>query len=208
MEEEKKETQKKGSDGFGCFYVFLLCLVPIAIIIIVTVGTISGGKEQKRIEEEKKEAAAKKKEFRRKARLAQPILRFVDSLRAAHPKYENNAAASRFIYDEIEKRGDKQVGKPFTDGEGLRFVLFNLNGEGEAVFVCEDERNGHMSVECKFSPHEAEKLEEGKQYRLAGTCENWSYHCLLPGIDNPEELLLGFCYGRYTLTNVQCKRAY
>ena len=99
MEEEKQETQKKGSDGFGCFFVFLLCLIPIAIIIIVTVGTISGGKEQKRIEEEKKEAAAKKKELRRKARLAQPVLRFVDSLRAAHPTSANHAAASRFIYD-------------------------------------------------------------------------------------------------------------
>ena len=208
MEEEKKETQKKGSDGFGWFFTFLICLVPISIIILIAMGTITSGEEVKRIEEEKKEAAAKKKEFRRKARLAQPVLRFVDSLRAAHPKYETNAPARRFIYDEIEKRGEKQIGKPFTDGEGLRFVLFKLNGEGEAVFVCEDERNGHMSAECKFSPREAEKLEEGKQYRLAGTCENWSDYCHLPGIDNPEELLLGFCYGRYTLTNVQCKRAY
>ena len=208
MEEEKQETQKKDSDGFGCLFVFLLCLVPIAIIIIVTVGTINGSEEAKRIEEERKEAAAKKKEFRRKARLAQPVLRFVDSLRAAHPKYENNAAASRFINDEIYKRGEKQVGKPFTDGEGLRFVLFYLNGSGEAVFLCADEPHGHMSVECKFSPREAEKLEEGKQYRLAGTCKDWSYYCRIPGIDNAEELSPGFCYGRYTLTNVKWKRAY
>ena len=208
MEEEKKETQKKGSDGFGCFFAFLLSLVPIAIIIIVTVGTITGGEEVKRIEEEKKEAAAKKKEFRRKARLAQPVLRFVDSLRAAHPKYKDNAPASGFINDEIYQRGKKQVGKPFTDGEGLRFVLFDLNASGEAVFLCADEPHGHMSVECKFSPHEAEKLEEGKQYRLSGTCKDWSYYCRLPGIDNAEELSPGFCYGRYTLTNVKCKRAY
>lgn len=204
MEEEKKETQKKDSDGFGYFYTFLICLVPISIIILVTMGTITGGEEVKRIEDEKKEAAAK----RRKARLAQPVLRFVDSLRAAHPKYKDNAPASRFINEEIYDRGKKQVGKPFTDGEGLRFVLFYLNGRGEAVFLCADEPHGHMSVECKFSPHKAEKLEEGKQYRLSGTCENWSDYCRIPGIDNAEEHSPGFCYGRYTLTNVQCKRAY
>ena len=36
MEEEKQETQKKDSDGFGCFFVFLLCLIPIAIILLLS----------------------------------------------------------------------------------------------------------------------------------------------------------------------------
>ena len=118
MEEEKKETLKKGSDGFGCFFAFLLSLVPIAIIIIVTVGTITGGEEVKRIEEEKKEAAAKKKEFRRKARLAQPVLRFVDSLRAAHPRYKDNAPASRFIATKSTKEGRSKSANPSPTARG------------------------------------------------------------------------------------------
>ena len=97
-------------------------------------GTITGGEEVKRIEEEKKEAAAKKKEFRRKARLAQPVLRFVDSLRAAHPKYKDNAPASGFINSEIYDRGKKQVGKPFTDGEGAPLCSLRLERQWRSSF--------------------------------------------------------------------------
>ena len=192
MEEEKKETQKKGSDGFGCFYMFLICLVPISIIILVTMGAFQ--------KQDKQEAAVADSVA---LRAKQPILHNFDSIRAAHPNHRSNPVAEKLIYKGIYDFNIKQVDKPFA-GKGIRFVLDDVTSDGEATFIYYDRNDeAHLTVVCKFPIEEAEKLEPLLEYYItAGTCEVCFSPCLDREKDSP-----GYCLGLYKVKNAKVQLA-
>lgn len=192
MEEEKKETQKKGSDGFGCFFVFLICLVPISIIILVTVGTFSMGSTQE---------AAVADSIERRAK--QPILHNFDSIRAAHPNHRINPVAEKLIYKGIYDFNVKQVGKPFA-GKGIPFYLDDVTSDGLATFYYYDRYDeAHLTVVCQLPLEEAEKLEHFWEYYItAGTCEVCFSPCLDREKDSP-----GYCLGLYKVANAKVELA-
>lgn len=192
MEEEKQETQKKDSDGFGFLLTFLLCLIPISIIILVTAGAFHN--------QDKQEAAVADSIA---LRAKQPILHNFDSIRAAHPNHETNPVAAKLVNKGIYDFNVKQVDKPFA-GKGIPFYLDDVTSDGLATFYYYDHNDeAHLTVVCQLPTEEAEKLEHFWEYYItAGTCEVCFSPCLDREKDSP-----GYCLGLYKVKNAKVQLA-